>query len=184
MFSHIEGKKVLVGISGSIAAYKSCELIRKLVSAGSEVFVMVTRHALEFVTPLTLETLSGHPVIKDLYDEKEFSGIHHVSVAHWADVVLVAPATANIIAKAACGLADDIVSTVILSTKAPIIFAPAMNDQMYENKIFQRNLQTLVHSGYHIADSEKGYLACGYEGVGRLTNIENILSLVNDVIKK
>jgi phosphopantothenoylcysteine decarboxylase/phosphopantothenate--cysteine ligase len=168
-------KKILLGICGSIAAYKSCELIRMLVSEGARVYVLLTKNALNFVTPLTLKTLSGHSVIKDIFDEEEFSNIMHVQIAHWADLIVVAPATANMIGKVASGIADDVISTTIMATRAPVIFAPAMNDQMYENKIYRANEEKLKALGYHFVQPETGYLACGYEGVGRLASMEQIL---------
>ena len=175
-------KKIVVGITGSIAAYKACELVRSLISGGFEVLVVVTQNALQFVTPLTLKTLSGRHVVKDMFDEIEFSGINHISVAHWADLLIICPATANILGKAACGIADDVLSTLILSTKKPIVFAPAMNANMYENKILQRNLETLRRAGCYMIEPETGYLACGDEGVGRLASIDKIVSIVNDII--
>lgn len=176
----LKDKKIILGITGSIAAYKSCELVRKLVSLGNEVITMVTRHALEFVTPLTLKTLSGHDVMEEFRDEHMFSGIHHIDLAHWADMVLICPATANIIGKASCGIADDLVTTVILSTRAPVIFAPAMNNQMYENKIVQKNLQTLKDAGHTVIEPGSGPLACGYDGIGRLAELESILTTLAD----
>ncbi|MDP3980206.1 MAG: bifunctional phosphopantothenoylcysteine decarboxylase/phosphopantothenate--cysteine ligase CoaBC, partial [Chlamydiota bacterium] len=184
MGASLNGKKIIVGITGSIAAYKTCELIRKFVSSGNEVVTMVTRHALEFITPLTLKTLSGHDVMKEIYDEHMFSGVHHIDLAHWADLVLICPATANIIGKASCAIADDLVTTVILSTRAPVIFAPAMNNQMYENKIVQSNLQKIKDAGHYIIEPDSGFLACGYEGIGRLADSDRIITMVADIANR
>lgn len=175
----LKDKHILFGISGSIAAYKSCEIIRGLVTAGARVYVLATKNALNFVTPLTLRTLSGNPVIQDIFDEAEFSNIMHIQIAHWADLIVVAPATANIIGKVANGIADDVVSTTILATKASVIFAPAMNDQMYENPIYQENEKKLKRHGYHFVHPEYGELACGYEGIGRLAEADQILTRIS-----
>ncbi|MBI1871226.1 MAG: bifunctional phosphopantothenoylcysteine decarboxylase/phosphopantothenate--cysteine ligase CoaBC [Chlamydiae bacterium] len=174
----LKGKKILVGICGSIAAYKSCELIRTLVTEGASVYVLLTQHALHFVTPLTLKTLSGHSVIQSVLDEEDFASMMHTQMAHWADLVVVAPATANIIGKVASGIADDVITTTMMATRKPVIFAPAMNDQMYENPIVQENIQKLKSHGYFFVNPEVGYLACGYEGVGRLASLEAILKEV------
>ena len=177
-------KKILLGITGSIAAYKSCELVRLLITEGASVYVMLSQNALQFVTPLTLRTLSGHPVIQSIFDEADFSNIMHVQAAHWADAVLIAPATANVIGKTASGIADDVITTAVMATQAPIIFAPAMNDQMYENKIYQENEAKLKKLGYHFVQPESGYLACGYEGMGRLASLDSIMSTLEKVLLK
>ncbi|MBI1883375.1 MAG: bifunctional phosphopantothenoylcysteine decarboxylase/phosphopantothenate--cysteine ligase CoaBC [Chlamydiae bacterium] len=184
MRKKFSNKKILVGICASIAAYKTCELIRSLVSEGASVYVLVTKNALHFVTSLTLKTLSGHPVIENIFDEEEFDNIMHVQVAHWADLIVISPATANIIGKVAHGIADDIVSTTLLATRSPVIFAPAMNDQMYMNTIFQENLKKLKAHGYHFVEPESGYLACGYEGIGRLASQDAILKKIESCLKK
>jgi phosphopantothenoylcysteine decarboxylase/phosphopantothenate--cysteine ligase len=182
--SSLKDKHILIGICGSIAAYKSCELVRSLVNEGASVYVLLTKNALNFVTPLTLKTLSGHSVIKDIFDEEEFSNIMHIQIAHWADLIVVAPATANVVGKVANGIADDVITTTIMATKAPVIFAPAMNDQMYENPIYRENENKLKSLGYRFVQPEVGYLACGYEGVGRLANLENILKEINDLLNQ
>lgn len=182
--NHFENRKILLGISGSIAAYKACELIRLLVKEKAQVVVALTPHAREFITSLTLKTLSGHSVLESLYDEIEFTNIMHIDIAHWAEVIIIAPATANVISKVACGIADDLITTTILAAKAPVIFAPAMNDQMYENSIFQENLKKLQKHGYHLVKPETGSLACGYEGVGRLACADSILEAIGQQLQK
>lgn len=180
----LDGKKILLGITGSIAAYKSCELVRLFITEGASVYVMLSHNAPQFVTPLTLKTLSGHPVIQSIFDEADFSSIMHVQAAHWADVIVIAPATANVIGKTACGIADDVITTAVMATKAPVIFAPAMNDQMYENKIYQENEAKLKKLGYHFVRPESGYLACGYEGIGRLASLDSIMAVLEKVLLK
>ncbi len=178
----LKNKRILLGISGSIAAYKACELIRQITKEEAEIHVMLTQNASQFVTPLTLKTLSGHPVLEHMYDEVEFSHIMHTDMAHWAELIVIAPATANIISKVACGLADDLISTTILATKAPVLFAPAMNDQMYENPLFQENLGKLKKHGYHFVNPESGALACGYEGIGRLASLDKIMESIHQLL--
>ena len=177
-------KKILVGICGSIAAYKTCELVRTLVKEEASVYILFTKNASKFVTSLTLKTLSGHPVIQDIFDEAEFSSIMHIQIAHWADLMIITPASADVISKIACGLADDVITTTVLATKAPVIFAPAMNDQMYENKIFQGNIKKLKSYGYHFIEPGIGDLACGYEGIGRLANLEDVFEKICLRLKK
>jgi phosphopantothenoylcysteine decarboxylase / phosphopantothenate---cysteine ligase len=164
----LAGRTIVLGVSGGIAAYKSAELVRELRQAGARVRVIMTRHAQEFITPLTLQTLSGEPVATDLFDLGQESQIGHIDLADAADVVAVAPATANVVAKIAAGLADDLLSTVLLATRAPIVVAPAMNVHMYENPIVQENLARLAGRGVRVVAPDHGSLACGYEGPGRL----------------
>lgn len=170
-----EKKHVLIGVTGGIAAYKACELIRYLVTYGADVRVMMTKSAEKFVTHNTLETLSGNPVYSRMFPEDKFSGTHHINLADWADAVIVAPATANIIGKAANGIADDFVSTTLLAMHCPIIFAPAMNDNMWNNPAVQRNITVLEKDKYLICYPEEGFLAEGYSGVGRLARLEYII---------
>ncbi len=170
--SSIEGKTVVLGVCGGIAAYKSAELVRQLVKAGASVRVVMTRSAQEFITPLTLQTLSGHPVSTSLFDLTQESEIGHIQLADSADVVAIAPATANLVAKLAMGMADDLLTTVLLATRAPVVVAPAMNVHMYENPAVQDNLGRLRGRGIRIVDPAVGSLACGYEGPGRLPETE------------
>lgn len=164
----LAGKTVVVGVTGGIAAYKAAEVVRLLVQRGAAVRVVMTRSACEFITPLTLQTLSGHPVATSLFDLTQESEIGHIRLADSADAVLVAPATANLIAKLAHGLADDLLSTVLLATRAPLVLAPAMNVHMYESAAVQENLATVRRRGARVVEPAVGSLACGYEGSGRL----------------
>ncbi len=161
-------KTVVVGVSGGIAAYKAAELVRLLVTAGANVRVMMTRNATAFITPLTLQTLSANPVATDTFNLTQESEIGHIRLADSADAIVIAPATADVIAKAALGIADDIVTTVLLATRSPIAFAPAMNVHMYEHPTVAENLDRLRARGATVIDPDSGSLACGYEGKGRL----------------
>ena len=172
----LEGKKIVLGVTGGIAVYKALELLRLCVKAGADVHVVMTEHAREFVTPLTFQTLSGNPVhtkLFDLYQEKE---IGHISLADRADLFVIAPATANIIGKVVCGIADDLLSTTLMATRAPILFVPAMNVNMWENPIFQSNLKKLEKRGCRIMEPETGELACGYVGKGKFPDAEKVFS--------
>ncbi len=164
----LQDKAIVLGVSGGIAAYKSAEIVRLLVKAEATVRVVMTRHAQEFITPLTLQTLSGNPVATDTFDLTQESEIGHVRLADTADLVLIAPATANLLAKLAHGIADDLLTTVLLVTRAPVVVAPAMNVQMYAHPATQANLKTLRERGYAVVDPAEGDLACGYQGQGRL----------------
>ncbi len=164
----LKEKTILLGVTGGIAAYKAVELLRLYVKAGAEVFVVMTKGACEFVTPLTFQTLSGNPVHTELFNLYQEREIGHISLADRADLVVVAPATANIIGKVAGGLADDLLSTTLMATKAPVLFVPAMNVNMYENPLYQANQKKLEEFGYHFVEPVTGYLACGWEGKGKM----------------
>jgi phosphopantothenoylcysteine decarboxylase/phosphopantothenate--cysteine ligase len=164
----MRGKTIVVGVSGGIAAYKACEAVRLLVQAGATVQVVLTRAAEEFVTPLTLQTLSGRPVARRTFDLTEESEIGHIRIADTADALLIAPATANVIATLAAGIADDLLTTVVLATRAPVLVAPAMNVHMWENATVQANVARLRDAGHVVIEPASGALACGYEGAGRL----------------
>jgi phosphopantothenoylcysteine decarboxylase/phosphopantothenate--cysteine ligase len=170
----LKNKKIVLGVTGGIAAYKAAELVRELVRGGAEVFVVMTRSAQAFVTPLTFQTLSGNKVATDLFSLVEESEIGHISLADRADILVIAPATANVIGKIAGGIADDLLTTVVMATKAPVLLAPAMNVHMWENPLCQENIQKLRARGYHFVEPEAGELACGYEGKGRLPEIPAI----------
>ena len=165
---------IVVGVTGGIACYKAVELVRLLVKNEFDVRVIMTHGALEFVTPLTFQTLSGNPVATEIFDLTQESQIGHIFLADSADLFVVAPATANIIGKVAAGIADDLLTTVLMATQAPVLIAPAMNIHMYENAILQENLRKLRRIGYHILEPAEGYLACGYDGKGRLPDAEKI----------
>jgi len=197
MNNNLYNKNIVVGITGGIAAYKTCELVRALVKEGASVHVILTQAAQNFVTPLTLQTLSKHPVHLDMFTPLPVKGhvrtedkghrlqtkdpqhqiqtTNHVSLADMADIMVVAPASANILAKVAHGICDDLLSTTICATRAKIVFAPSMNVNMWENKITQENISKLKKSGYKFVDPEEGELACGYSGVGRMADIEEIV---------
>ena len=167
---------VVVGVTGSIAAYKACELVRLLVKRGDDVHVVMTEHARAFVTPLTFQTLSRNPVESDLFADPQDWKPGHISLAAAADLVVVAPATANILAKMAHGLADDLLSSTLLATKAPIVVAPAMNTGMWENPATQANVAALAARGVRVVQPDTGDLACGTSGTGRMAEPTEILS--------
>lgn len=174
----LQNKNILLGVSGGIAAYKAAELVRLLVKAEATVRVVMTKNAQEFITPLTLQSLSGNPVSTDTFNLTQESEIGHIRLADTADLVLIAPATANILAKLAHGIADDLLSTLLLVARAPVVLAPAMNVHMYAHPATQENLKTLQRFGYHIIEPTEGELACGYEGKGRLAEPEQIVECV------
>jgi len=169
--------KVVVGITGSIAAYKACELVRLFVKRGDDVHVVMTEHARAFVTPLTFQTLSRNPVECDMFASPQDWKPEHVSLAATADLVVVAPATANILAKMAHGIADDLLSSTLLATKAPVVVAPAMNDGMWANAATQENVAALVARGVRVVQPGTGELACGTSGTGRMAEPSEILSI-------
>ena len=167
-------RSVVLGVTGSIAAYKSAELASLLVKQGHDVFVVMTQDAAEFITPLTLQTLSKNPVSTSFYDEKENWRPGHIDLADRANLLLIAPATANIIAELAHGLAGHPLAAIALATKAPVLIAPAMNGKMWEHPATQENVATLKSRGVEFIGPEEGMLACGYEGVGRLWKVDDI----------
>ncbi|MDO9559336.1 MAG: bifunctional phosphopantothenoylcysteine decarboxylase/phosphopantothenate--cysteine ligase CoaBC [Syntrophales bacterium] len=178
----LKGKHILLGVTGGIAAYKSAELIRLFIKTGCSVKVIMTRHATEFITPLTLQTLSGNPVFMDMFSLIRDHDIAHIALAEEADVLVIAPATANIIGKMAAGLADDLLTTVALATKAPVLICPAMNTNMYENAIVRENMRKLASRGCHIMAAGEGELACKTEGSGRLPDLQDILDEVQSLL--
>lgn len=167
-------KCVVLGVTGSIAAYKSAELASLLIKQGHDVFVVMTNDAIEFITPLTLQTLSKNPVTTSFFDEKEKWRPGHIDLADRANLLLIAPATANIIAELAAGLASHSLAAIALATRATILIAPAMNGKMWEHPATQENVTTLKSRGAEFIGPEEGMLACGYEGVGRLWKVEDI----------
>lgn len=174
----LEGKKILLGISGGIAAYKSAALASLLVKKGAEVHVLMTEHATQFINPITFETLTGHKCLIDTFDRNFEYNVEHIAIAQKADAVIVAPATANVIAKLAHGLADDMLTTTILACRCPKIIAPSMNTAMYENKATQENLEHLKTYHMEIADPINGRLACGETGLGKMPEPEELLQYV------
>jgi len=177
-------KNILLGVSGSIAAYKSADLTSRLVKAGHDVFVVMTRHATEFITPLTFQTLSRNPVTTGIFDEKETWHPGHIALADRADILLIAPATANTIAKLANGIADDALSSIALASRAPLLIAPAMNGKMWHHPATLDNVERLKSRGAKFIGPEEGLLACGYEGIGRLWNVDGILVSVEKILSK
>jgi phosphopantothenoylcysteine decarboxylase/phosphopantothenate--cysteine ligase len=180
----LDGKTIVVGVTGGIAAYKAAELVRLLVTAGAKVRVMMTRNATEFITPLTLQALSLNPVATDTFSLTQESEIGHIRIADTADAIVIAPATADVIAKAAVGIGDDLLTTVLLAARCPVAFAPAMNVHMYEHPTVAENLERLRSRGGTIIEPGEGALACGYEGKGRLVDpaaivveVERMLSM-------
>ena len=173
-------KNIVLGVTGSIAAYKAVELTSLLVKQNCEVHVVLTADALRFITPLTFKTMSRHPVVSDLYDEEEGWKPTHIKLSDEADLLLVAPATANFIAKMAHGLADDALSCIALAVnpKAKILIAPAMNGKMWQHPATRQNVATLTSRGVEFTGPEEGMLSCGYEGVGRLVEVEQIVERV------
>ena len=173
--SFLFGKNILLGISGGIAAYKSAELVRLFSKKGAKVRVCMTASAQQFITPLTMQALSGHQVHSDLLDPQAELGMGHIELARWADAIVIAPATANTLAKITYGLADDLLTTVCLASKAPLAIAPAMNQQMWHNAATQHNVQTLQQRGVRVFGPAAGEQACGDVGFGRMLEPEHIL---------
>lgn len=174
----VKGKNILLGVSGGIAVYKACALTSKLTQKGANVKVIMTESATKFVSPLTFQALSRNPVYTDTFDEKDPNKIAHIDLADWAEIAIIAPATANIIGKLANGIADDMLSTTLLATRAAVYIAPAMNVHMYAHPAVIENMQQLEKWGYHFIEPGAGYLACGYVGKGRLEEPETIIEVI------
>lgn len=179
-----QGKNIVIGVTGGIACYKVCEIISHLTREGANIDVIMTKNATAFITPLTLETLSKNKVVVDMFEKKEHVEVEHISLARKADLILVVPATANIIGKVANGIADDMLSTTIMATPAPVVFAPAMNNGMYSNPIVQDNIKKLKEYGYAFIHPVEGNLACGYQAIGKLANKETIIEETKKVLEK
>ena len=182
MSSNSKKPCVVLGVTGGIAVYKACELLRLLQKRGMDVFVVMTQNACRFVAPLTFETLSGHPVAVDTFDRPQTWEVEHIALAKRADLFLIVPATANIIGKMACGIADDMLSTTVMATRAPVMIAPAMNTGMWENPAVQQNIKTLTMRGVHVVMPASGHLACGDSGAGKLEDIEVIARRAEEVL--
>jgi phosphopantothenoylcysteine decarboxylase/phosphopantothenate--cysteine ligase len=176
--------RVVLGVSGGIAAYKAAEVVRGLLREGAEVHVIMTAHAQQFITPLTLQTLSGQPVIADAWDLGRGADIQHIALARGLDVLLVAPATADVLAKFAHGVADDFLSTFHLAVTAPVVVAPAMNVWMWEHPATRANLAILKERGVRVLEPGVGDLACGDEGIGRMAEPDAIVRAVLEPAKK
>lgn len=173
----LSGKEIVLGVTGGIAAYKACEIVRTLRKEGAGVRVILTSSGARFITPLSLQTLSKNPVYTDLFDLITESDIGHISLAQRANLLVIAPATANILGKIRGGIADDLLSTVAMATAAPVLLAPAMNSQMYASAAVQENVETLRERGFTFVDPDEGELACGTVGPGRLADTEKILEM-------
>ena len=176
----LKDKNIILGVTGGIAAYKCVDLVSRLRKQGANVHVILTKGAQNFVTETAMREISGNPVVTSMWQEIQQYDVKHIALAQLADVVLVAPATANVIAKCACGMADDMLTTTLLATKAPVFFAPAMNTNMYENSITRQNLHTLQERGCHIIEPAAGHLACGTSGVGRMPEPQELVEILAD----
>ena len=172
---------IVIGMCGGIACYKICSLIRELKKLNFEVDVIMTKNATNFITPLTIKSLSNNPVVVDMFHETDNFDIEHISLAQKADIILIAPATANMIGKIANGIADDMLSTVVMATKAKVIIAPAMNNNMYTNPIVEQNIKKLKEFGYLFIDPQVGELACGTTAIGKLADTKTIVDYVMEI---
>lgn len=169
------GKTIVIGITGSIAAYKACGIVNILKKGSFDVKVILTKEGERFITPLTLQTLSGNKVLTDMFELPDVWNPVHTSLADSASLVLIAPATANVIGKLANGILDDLLSCVVYATKAPVLIAPAMNEKMYNHKIVQENIARLKKIGYSFVGPVKGHLACGHDAIGHIADISDIV---------
>jgi phosphopantothenoylcysteine decarboxylase len=182
--SSVRRKTIVVGVTGSIAAYKAADIVSKLVKGGHEIHVVMTAGAQQFITPLTLQTLSKNPVTTTVFEEKESWRPRHIELADRAHLLLVAPATANSIAELALGLADSPLTEIALATLAPMLIAPAMNGKMWLHPATKQNVETLKSRGVEFIGPEEGMLACGYEGIGRLWNVDGIVSRADEILTR
>ena len=180
----LKGKEIVLGVTGGIAAYKAAEFIRLLAKAEANVHVVMTRSAQEFVTPLTFQTLSGNPVVTNLFALLEDEKIGHIALADLAELIVILPATANIIGKIANGIADDFLSTMVMASKAPVLFVPSMNVNMWGNRALQRNVQTLLERGYYFVEPGEGELACHWYGKGRLAELDEVVERIEDLLSQ
>ena len=178
----LAGKNIVLGVTGGIAAYKACELASRLRKAGAQVYGIMTKNACEFVAPLTIETLTNHPVATDTFARSETWEVEHVALAKRAELFVIAPATANILAKMAGGIADDMLSTTLLATRAPVLAAPAMNTGMWEHPATQKNVRVLRERGVHFIGPEGGFLACGDQGAGRMSEPAAIFAAIEGLL--
>ena len=178
----LTGKEIVLGVTGGIAAYKAAEVVSRLRKMGASVHVIMTENARQFITPLTLETLSANPVVHDTFERPATWEVEHIALAKRAEVFVIAPATANILAKMACGIADDMLSTTVLATKAPVLVAPAMNTGMWTAPATRQNVETLRQRGVHFVGPEAGFLACGDEGSGRMSEPAAIVGAIEAIL--
>jgi phosphopantothenoylcysteine decarboxylase/phosphopantothenate--cysteine ligase len=180
----LKNREIILGVSGGIAAYKSVELLREMTKKGANVHVVMTKNAQQFITPLTFQTLSGNPVLYDMFRLLEGSKIGHVTLADIADLMVICPATANIMGKIANGIADDFLTTMVMATKVPVLFSPSMNVNMWQSSFVQNNVERLKAHGYQFIDPIEGDLACGSIGKGKLADIEEIIEKIEDIFTK
>jgi len=180
----LKGKEIVLGVTGGIAAYKAAEFVRLLAKAEANIHVVMTRSAQEFVTPLTFQTLSGNPVVTNLFALLEDEKIGHIALADLAELIVILPTTANIIGKIANGIADDFLSTMVIASKAPVLFVPSMNVNMWENRALQRNVQTLLERGYYFVEPGEGELACHWYGKGRLAELDEVVERIEDLLSQ
>ena len=176
-------KTIIVGVTASIAAYKACEIVNLLRKDSFDVKVILTKDAMEFVTPLTLQTLSGNKVMTDMFEAPEHWSPVHTSLAQSASLILIAPATANVIGKLANGICDDLLTCVAYASKAPVLIAPAMNENMYKHKIVTENIAKLHKIGYSFVGPVKGHLACGHDAIGHIAPVPEIIKEVKKILK-
>jgi phosphopantothenoylcysteine decarboxylase/phosphopantothenate--cysteine ligase len=181
--SSFKGKTVILGVTGSIAAYKAVALARELVTAGATVTTVMTESAAKFVTPLSFQTVTRNAVVTDLWDSVDTFDAEHVALAKKADCVVVAPATANVLGKAACGIADDALSCLLMTVKCPVLFAPAMNTGMFRSPAVQRNIKALVDWGYQFVGPAEGRLADGSVGIGRMSDVDEIMQAIKRILE-
>lgn len=179
-----KGKTIVVGVCGGIAAYKVVETVSRLTKLHANVHVMMTENATKFVTPLTFQSISHNPVITDMFESPEAWDIKHIAIAEKADLFVIVPASANVIGKVANGIADDMLTTTIMATKAPVLFVPAMNTNMYENPIVERNIEKLCKDGYLFLEPDSGLMACGTSGKGRLPEANVIIERIKEILFK
>lgn len=180
----LSNKTIIVGVTGGIAAYKACDVVSKLKKLNANIHVIMTESACEFVQPMTFQTLSNNFVINDMFKEPKTWEVEHIELAKKADAFLIVPATANFIGKLAAGIADDMLTTTVMATRAPVIIAPAMNTNMYTNRIVQANMDKLGDLGYRFIDPASGRLACGDMGAGKLADVDDILAFIVDFFEK
>src|SRR4030042_1298747 len=181
MNTMLKSREIVLGVTGGIAAYKAAEFVRLLTKAEARIHVVMTRNAREFVTPLTFQTLSGNPVVADTFALIEEERIGHIALADLAGLIVILPATANIIGKIANGIADDFLSTMVMASRAPVLFVPSMNVNMWESKALQKNIQTLLERGYHFMEHGEGELACHWYGKGRLPELGDVIEKMKDL---